>query len=67
MQILRDALEILINSGSLPAQYKPHLLSGNHDGEWEAHLKGDWLLVWRKNDDELILMMVATGTHSDLF
>jgi mRNA interferase YafQ len=66
MEILHEALDILIDTGSLPAKYRPHLLSGNHEGEWEAHLKGDWLLVWKLCKDELVLMMLGTGTHSDL-
>ena len=67
MDLLREALDILIETGSLPKQYSPHILSGNHNGEWEAHIKGDWLLIWQKHGDELLLMLLATGTHSDLF
>ena len=43
------------------------ILHGNHEGEWEAHIKPDWLLVWEQNDDELTLLMLTTGTHSDVF
>lgn len=67
MHLLRDVLDILIDTGTLPEQYKPHVLSGNHAGEWEAHIKGDWLIIWEKNEDELVLIMLDTGTHSDLF
>ena len=49
------------------SEYKPHILHGNHEGEWEAHIKPDWLLVWEQNDDELTLLMLTTGTHSDVF
>mgnify|MGYP000717648241 CR=1 FL=1 len=27
----------------------------------------DWLLVWKQNDKELILILTDTGTHSDIF
>ena len=27
----------------------------------------DWLLVWKQNDKELILILTETGTHSDIF
>lgn len=40
---------------------------GNYKECWECHLVLDWLLVWKQNDKELILIMVDTGTHSDLF
>ena len=33
----------------------------------ECHILPDWLLVWKQNDTELILMLTNTGTHSDLF
>ena len=42
-------------------------LSGNYANYWECHIKGDWLLIWEQNDDELILILTSTGTHSDLF
>lgn len=64
---LRKAIKILVENGTLPPEYKPHLLHGNHQGEWEAHIGSDWLLVWAQNDHELTLLMLSTGTHSDLF
>lgn len=67
MHLLKGVLDILIETGTLPSKYRPHILSGNYAGKWEAHIKGDWLIVWEKNEDELILVMLATGTHSDLF
>lgn len=51
----------------LPSSCRPHKLSGNHEGEWECHISPDWLLIWEQNDTELILLMLSTGTHSDLF
>ncbi len=67
MDKLREAIQMLVDNGSLPSEYKPHVLHGNHEGEWEAHIEPDWLLVWEQNDTELTLLMLATGTHSDLF
>ena len=64
---LRKAIKILVNTGSLPPEYKPHILHGNHVGEWEAHIESDWLLIWEQNDNELTLLMLTTGSHSDLF
>ena len=29
--------------------------------------KPDWLLVWQQKDDNLMLLLTNTGTHSDLF
>lgn len=67
MEKLSEALNILIDTGTLPAKYNPHLLHGDHDGEWEAHIAPDWLLTWQRHDNELILLLLSTGTHSDLF
>lgn len=60
-------LSILERDGKLPAQYRPHKLTGDYKGCWECHIKADWLLVWQQNDTELILLLTDTGTHSDLF
>lgn len=67
MAILKRALELLIDTGSLPTSFYPHKLSGNMENQWECHLKGDWLMTWEQNDNELTLLMLDTGTHSDLF
>ncbi|MCL3852823.1 type II toxin-antitoxin system YafQ family toxin [Parabacteroides sp. GYB001] len=67
LQLLQEAIDILQEKGELPAQYRPHKLSGKLAGLWECHIKGDWLLIWLQNDTELILIMTDTGTHSDLF
>lgn len=67
MELLSKALSILIETGTLPKEYRPHKLSGNLDSQWECHLKGDWLMTWEQNDNTLTLLMLSTGTHSDLF
>ena len=67
MEEFRSVALILTQTGTLPKKYKPHLLSGNYKGCWECHIKPDWLLIWTKNDKELILLFIDTGTHSDLF
>lgn len=67
MTLLRDVMALLSENGVLPSEYKPHKLSGKYSGLWECHIKPDWLLVWKQNDKELILLFTNTGTHSDLF
>ncbi len=32
-----------------------------------GHIKPDWLLIYLKNEQELILTLTGTGSHSDLF
>ena len=67
MQLLSEAIHSLEANGCLPASYRPHKLSGDYEGSWEAHIKGDWLLLWQQNDTELVLLFTGTGTHSDIF
>ena len=67
ISILAIVIELLRLNGHLPTTYKPHKLSGKYAGCWECHLQSDWLLVWKQNDMELIILFMNTGSHSDLF
>jgi mRNA interferase YafQ len=67
LQLIHDAIALLRATGSLPAQYRPHKLSGKLQGIWECHIEPDWLMTWNQNDTELTLLFLRTGTHSDLF
>jgi len=67
ISILENAIEILQLHGNLPLTYKPHKLTGKYSECWECHLQNDWLLVWTQNDEQLIILFMYTGTHSDLF
>ena len=67
IELLHKVITLLQENGSLPAEYKPHILSGQCSGYWECHIKPDWLLIWEQNDKELTLLLLNTGTHSDLF
>ena len=64
---LEEVINLLAKNGKLPAKYKPHVLKGNYEGLWECHIKPDWLLIWLQDDKELTLLLINTGTHSDLF
>jgi addiction module toxin, relE/stbE family len=65
--LLKDVLNLLVNGKILPIKYKDHNLSGNFKGCRECHITPDWLLIYEISDDELILYLTRTGTHSDLF
>jgi len=67
IKLLEQAVDILLNEGSLPFGYKPHPLSGKFKGYMECHILPDWLLIWQANHTEKIITLVRTGTHSDLF
>lgn len=61
------ALDILQAEGCLPEEYRSHKLSGKYAECWECHLEPDWLLIWRQNNLALELILIDTGSHSDLF
>ena len=52
---------------SLPAKNKDHELTEEWAGHRECHIQPDWLLIYRIEDDILVLTLARTGTHSDLF
>lgn len=47
ISLLKNVMQLLAETGTLPAQYKPHKLSGDYTGCWECHIKPDWLLIWK--------------------
>lgn len=68
MNELREVMSILVETGTLPSKYYPHKLKGKKGNDiWECHIRPDWLLVWEQIDEDLIMLMLDTGTHSDLF
>ena len=64
---INDVVYLLSETGNLPSKYRPHKLKGAYAGYWEAHIEPDWLIVWEVNDCELVLILITTGSHSDLF
>ena len=67
MTKIQKVMRILSEEGVLPAEYRPHILSGNWAGIWECHVDSNWLLLWKRNENELTLLLLDTGTHSDVF
>lgn len=67
MELLKNAIVALESQGELSAEYKPHKLSGNYAGYWEAHIKSDWIIIWQNQQDDNEIWLTRTGTHSDLF
>ena len=51
----------------LPDKNRDHDLSGDWAGHRECHILPDWLLIYRIEDDVLVLTLARTGSHSDLF
>ncbi len=62
-----EVVEKLANDEVLEAKYKDHCLTGDYKDCRECHIEPDWLLIYKKYESELVLMLVRTGSHSDLF
>ena len=67
MSLLSDILKKLANGEPLPPKNRDHQLTGDFNGCRECHITPDWLLVYETVEEELILYLTRTGTHSDLF
>jgi mRNA interferase YafQ len=62
---LEKVAHILCTGGRLPPKYREHRLAGRWNNHRECHIRPDWLLIYRIEDDSLFLE--RTGSHSDLF
>jgi len=62
---LEVVVEKLVNSQPLASKYKDHALSNNWRGCRECHIKPDWLLIYKIDDD--CVTLYRTGSHSMLF
>lgn len=67
IQKLKDVIELLRTCEPLPEKYKDHALKGDYVGYRECHIEPDWLLVYKIEHNVLTLILLRTGTHSDLF
>ena len=67
MNLLKEIIDKLANGEPLEEKYRDHALTGNWTGHRECHIQPDWLLVYRVENDVLVLTLSRTGSHSDLF
>ena len=66
---LEEVITLLCNEQPLPEAYRDHALtnSRNYKDMRECHIEPDWLLVYKVVRETLILKLIRTGSHSDLF
>lgn len=66
---LYEVIEKLANGKQLELKYKNHNLINDKTYKdcSECHITPDWLLVYKYVDNNLILLLLATGSHSELF
>lgn len=64
---LQEVVALLMQGLPLPPKYHDHALTGNYKGQRECHLRPDWLLIYFIDPASSVVVLVRTGTHSDLF
>lgn len=67
LRLIEEVIQILAEGQPLPAKNRDHALVGNYSGCRECHIEPDWLLIYEVANNDLILLLIRTGTHSDLF
>ena len=66
MNRLKEVMLLIIaNEFPLPPEWLDHSLKGNYADHRECHVGGDFLLIYRIENGQV--MFVRTGTHSELF
>lgn len=66
---LWKVITLLVNGQPLPARNRDHALTDSraYKNMRECHIEPDWLLIYRIESDVLLLKLIRTGSHSDLF
>ena len=64
-ELLKSVIEDLAKNKELNQKYKRHSLKGNMKGFEVVHIKPDWLLVFKKDERSLYLVML--GKHTQVY
>lgn len=67
LDALKNIMKSIENEEHLSPSLKNHYLTGNWIGYQELHINPDWLLIYKVNNKDKIVIYARTGTHSDLF
>lgn len=67
MKGFQKIVEDLLAGVPLAPKCKLHSLTGNWVDFEECHIKPDWLLIFKREEQVKTLVFTRTGTHSDLF
>ena len=67
LALLEKVVDMLASGETLPAKYKNHPLKGEYAGFFDCHIQPDWVLIYKIKKEKLVLLLLDTGTHSDLF
>lgn len=65
---LLKVVNILSKGETLDYKYKDHLLYNDKRFKdcRDCHIEPDWILIYKYIDEDIILLLVNTGSHSDV-
>jgi mRNA interferase YafQ len=64
---LNKVIDMLCTGSRLDPIYQDHDLHGEYDGYRECHIRGNILLIYRIEEQKLVLVLFNIGSHSELF
>ena len=64
---IQNVVRLLCSQEPLPPALRDPALSGDHAGYRDCHVEPDLILIYRVVQNELQLICVRLGSHSDLF
>ena len=64
---VEDVIDFLASGQKLHPIYQDHPLRGEFEGCRECHIRGDILLIYRTEEQKLVLVLIDIGSHSELF
>jgi len=63
---LAEMVDELASGKALSEKHKDHTLGSNWADYRDCHIEPDWVLIYKKQDDLLILTLTRSGSHADL-
>ena len=65
---LLTVVDMLSNKQQLEPKYRDHTLYNDKrfKGCRDCHIEPDWVLIYKYLEDEIVLLLVNTGSHSEV-
>ena len=67
IELIKAVVTKLANGETLTPNFRDHALTGDWKNYRECHIQPDWLLIYKIENDILVLTLARTGSHSTLF
>ena len=65
---LLNVIDLLSNKQQLDSKYKDHALYNDKKFKdcRDCHIEPDWILIYKYLEEEIVLLLVNTGSHSEV-